>query len=65
MPSTETCVKYTRPTVRRVIPETSTGLTPTRVTSICATIAQMIDVPATARYAIPVFIAENPSTCCM
>ena len=25
----------------------------------------MIDVPATARYATPVFIAEYPSTCCM
>ena len=43
-PSTDTCVKYTRPTVSRLIPVTSTGLTPTRVTSCCATIDQTIDV---------------------
>jgi hypothetical protein len=47
-PSTDTCVKYRRPTVRRPIPVTSTGLTPTRVTSCWATMAQTIDVPATA-----------------
>jgi hypothetical protein len=51
--------------VSRLIPVTSTGLTPTRVTSCCATIAQMIDVPATAMYATPVFSGEYPSTCCM
>ena len=51
--------------MRRLIPVTSTGLTPTRVTSCWATIAQTIEVPATAMYAIPVFIAEYPSTCCM
>src|SRR6185312_6146267 len=52
-PPTDTCVKYSRP-----IPVTSTGLTPTRVTSCCATMAQTIDVPATAMYAIPVFRGE-------
>src|SRR6185295_11055564 len=64
-PSTETCVKYRSPTVRRLIPDTRTGLTPTRVTSCCATIAQTIDEPATAMYAMPVSIAEYPSTYCM
>ena len=48
-----------------VIPVTSTGFTPTFVTSCEATPAQTIDVPATARYAMPVFIGEYPSTCCM
>src|SRR6185503_6777227 len=57
-PSTETCVKYRRPIVRRLMPVTSTGLTPTRVTSICATIAQTIEVPATAMYATPVLSGE-------
>ena len=64
-PPTETCVKYRRPTVRMLIPVTSTGLTPTRVTSCWATIDQTITLPATAMYATPVFIAEYPSTCCM
>jgi len=35
-----------------------TGFTPTLVTSCDATVAQTIDVPATARYATPVFMAE-------
>ena len=48
-----------------IIPTTSTGFTPTRVTSCAATADQTIAVPATARYARPVFIAEYPSTCCM
>ena len=57
-PSTDTCVKYTRPTVSRLIPVTSTGLTPTRVTSCCATIDQTITPPATAMYATPVLSGE-------
>ena len=40
------------------IPATSTGLIPTRFTSCAATFAQMIAVPAHARYATPVSIAE-------
>ena len=40
------------------IPLASSGLTPTLLTSCAATFAQKIDVPATARYATPVFIAE-------
>ena len=40
------------------MPPAISGRTPTRVTSAAATFAQMIDVPATARYATPVFIAE-------
>jgi hypothetical protein len=47
-----------RPTVSRLIPVTSTGLTPILVTSCEATVAHTIDVPATARYANPVFRAE-------
>src|SRR6266545_2728900 len=50
---------------RAVIPIASTGFTPTRVTSCAASPDQKIAVPATARYATPVFIAEYPSTCCM
>jgi hypothetical protein len=64
-PSTDTCVKYTSPAVSIVMPATRTGLTPTRVTSVDATADQMIAVPATARYATPVFIGEYASTCCM
>ena len=40
------------------MPPAISGRTPTRFTSAAATLAQMIDVPATARYATPVFIAE-------
>jgi hypothetical protein len=47
------------------IPNTSAGLTPTRVTAAAATFAQMMAVPATARYPTPVFSGENSSTCCM
>ncbi len=47
------------------MPPAISGRTPTLFTSAAATFAQMIDVPATARYATPVFIAEYPSTCCM
>ena len=36
-PPTDTCVKYTRPAVSAVMPVTSTGFTPTRVTSWAAT----------------------------
>ena len=57
-PSTETCVKYRRPAVRLTMPTSSTGLTPTRLTSWAATADHRIAVPATARYATPVFIAE-------
>ena len=45
----ETCVKNARPAVRNAIPVTSTGFTPTRVTSCAATADQTIAVPATAR----------------
>ena len=65
VPCTETCVKYTSPPVRATIPITSTGLTPSRVTSCAATIEVRIAVPATARYPTPVFSGEYPSTCCM
>ena len=51
--------------MRIAIPPAISGRTPTLFTSSAATFAQMIDVPATARYATPVFIAEYPSTCCM
>ena len=47
------------------MPTTSVGFTPTRVTAAAATFAQMIAVPATARYPTPVFSAEKWSTCCM
>ena len=47
------------------MPVTSTVLTPIFVTSCDATAAQTIDVPATARYAMPVLSAEKCSTCCM
>ena len=57
-PPTETCVKRSMPTPRIAIPAVISSRTPTRVTSAAATFAQMIDVPATARYATPVFIAE-------
>ena len=40
------------------MPLAISGLTPTLFTSAAATLAQTIDVPATARYATPVFIAE-------
>ena len=40
------------------MPVTSTGLTPTRVTSWAASADQKIAVPATARYATPVRIGE-------
>ena len=40
------------------MPPAIRGLTPTRFTIAAATFAQMIEVPATARYATPVFIAE-------
>ena len=46
------------PTASSAIPAVISGRTPTRFTSAAATFAQMIDVPATARYATPVFIAE-------
>src|SRR4051812_36217591 len=52
-PPTDTCVKYARPAVRNAMPVTSTGLTPTRVTSCAATAEHGIAVPATARYATP------------
>src|SRR4051795_605490 len=57
-PPTETCVKYTRPAVRNAMPTTSTGLTPTRVTSWAATADHTIALPATARYETPVFSGE-------
>ena len=57
-PPTETCVKNTRPAVSATIPVTITGLTPMRVTSCAATADVKIAVPATARYATPLFIAE-------
>src|SRR5207248_2946691 len=57
-PCTDTCVKYTSPLVRAIIPVTSTGFTPMRFTSCAATADQRIALPATARYATPVFIGE-------
>jgi len=44
--------------VSRLIPVTRTDLTPTFVTSCEASVAQKIEVPATARYAKPDFRAE-------
>ena len=44
------------------MPRMSAGLTPTRFTAAAATFAQMIAVPATARYATPVLhrrVAEH------
>src|SRR3954447_6474645 len=64
-PLGETWVKTAAPAVRNVMPVTRTGLTPTRVTSWAATADHRIAVPATARYAKPVFSGEYPSTCCM
>src|SRR6266699_1725752 len=58
VPWTETCVKYTSPLVSATIPLTSTGFTPMRVTSCAATADQRIALPATARYATPVFMGE-------
>src|SRR4051794_1446458 len=48
-PPTDTCVKNARPAVRNTMPVTSTGLTPTRVTSCAASAENGIAVPATAR----------------
>ena len=45
-------------TVMIAMPATSTGLMPMRLTSWAATFAQMMAVPAVARYAMPVSIAE-------
>ena len=56
-PSTGTCVK-SMPTASSAIPPAISERTPTLFTRAAATFAQMIDVPATARYATPVFIAE-------
>ena len=56
-PPTDTWVKYASPAVRNAMPATSTGLTPTRVTSF-ATADQTMAVPATARWATPVFSRE-------
>ena len=46
------------PTDSSAIPAAISTRTPTRETSAAATLAQMIEVPATARYANPVSIAE-------
>jgi hypothetical protein len=58
VPLTETCVKYTSPLVSATIPVTRTGFTPMRFTSCAATPDQRIALPATARYATPVFMGE-------
>ena len=57
-PPGEICVKRAIPTTISAMPETMIGLMPTRVTSAAATLAQIIAVPAQARYATPVSIGE-------
>ena len=53
------------PIVSVIIPNERIGFTPSLVTSACEIPEATTAVSATARYARPVWSAEEPSTCCI